>query len=72
MPSPEVPRVSDAELAAWDWRGALKRAERSPAWLARKTHAHYRAVYRYWHGELEAPIAFLRSAHAALGVEDGR
>lgn len=70
MPSPEVQQVSDAELRAWDWRAELKRADRSPAWLARKTAANYRAVYRYWHGELEAPIAFLRSAAAVLGRSD--
>lgn len=65
---PEVRQVTDAELLAWDWRAALKANDRSPAWLARKTGHNYRAVYRYWHGQLEAPIAFLRSAMAVLEV----
>lgn len=67
---PEVRQHTDAELLAWDWRATLRANDRSPAWLARKTGQHYRAVYRYWHGQLEAPIAFLRSAARVLGGPD--
>lgn len=72
MPAPEVDQHDDAALRAWDWRAALVEADRSPAWLARKTGAHYRAVYRYWHGQLEPTPAFLRSAAAVLGGPNGR
>ena len=57
------------DLEAWDWMAELARQERDRMWLARRTHTHYRKVYRYASGELTPPASWLMVVASVLGVK---
>lgn len=57
---------TDEELRAWDWQADLRRAERSIAWLSRRTSRAQRTIYSYRYGEYEAPLDWLREAHTVI------
>jgi hypothetical protein len=62
---PPIP--TELELRTWDWLAELKRQDRNLAWLARKTGAHYRSVYRWARGERVVPLGWLIQVARILG-----
>lgn len=54
------------DLSAWDWKGELKRQERSLEWLARRTQRSTSAVNGYSSGRLTPPLAWLQMARSVL------
>lgn len=66
MIDPTALPISDLE--AWDWMAELERQERDRMWLARKTGAGYRSVYRWAAGQATPPRSWLIAAASVLGV----
>ena len=62
------PLVDELSLRSWNWRGELKRQERSMEWLARRTARSVNTVYLYGRGAKTPPLDWLRDAAIVLGV----
>lgn len=62
----EVRQDHTSDQMDWDLSTALRTAERSVPWLARKTGKHPMTVYRYVWGHRTPPIGWLAQARALL------
>jgi len=69
MTTDESVQHTDEDLSTWDWRGELRRQERSIPWLARRTGRADNTVYRYGSGRETAPTDWLALAWDILHGE---